>query len=54
MDRAILVKVNIMNGILVVDDEPLVRMLAEDALEEAGYRVFGANSAAAAREILRE
>lgn len=39
--------------ILVVEDEPLVRMLATDTLEAAGYRVVEASSGAEALEKIR-
>ena len=38
--------------VLVVDDEPLVRMLAVDQLEELGYSVIEAGDAASALRIL--
>ena len=38
--------------VLVVEDEPLVRMLAADILEEAGFDVVEASSAPAALSIL--
>ena len=38
--------------ILVVDDEPLVRMIAVEALEEQGYRVLEAENGRAALDIL--
>ncbi|CAN7186990.1 PAS domain-containing protein [Pseudoxanthomonas sp. LjRoot168] len=38
--------------ILVVEDEPAVRQFSVDALTELGYRVFSADSAAAALRIL--
>ncbi len=39
--------------ILVVDDEPTVRMLVSDVLEEAGYRVIEAADSAAGLRILQ-
>ena len=39
--------------VLVVDDEPAVRQFSADALSELGYRVFEADSAAAALVVLR-
>jgi DNA-binding NtrC family response regulator len=39
--------------VLVVEDEPAVRMLAADALMDAGYTVLEAANAAEATEILR-
>ncbi|RZK00612.1 MAG: PAS domain S-box protein [Novosphingobium sp.] len=39
--------------ILVVEDEPAVRMLLVDVLEEAGHRVLEADNGAAGLEILR-
>lgn len=38
--------------VLVVDDDPLIRMTATDMLEDLGYRVIEANSAKGALEIL--
>ena len=38
--------------ILVVEDEPAVRQFSVDALTELGYRVFSADSASAALQIL--
>jgi PAS domain S-box-containing protein len=38
--------------ILVVEDEPAVRQFSVDALTELGYRVFAADSAASALQIL--
>lgn len=38
--------------VLLVDDEPLVRMIASEALEELGYRVIEADEGAAALRIL--
>jgi len=40
--------------ILVVDDEPDIRGLVQEILEDEGYRVSGAESGAAARLALRE
>ena len=39
--------------VLVVDDEPIVRMLATEVLEELGYRSIEAGDGAAALQILR-
>jgi two-component system, response regulator PdtaR len=39
--------------VLVVDDEPLLRMFVCDVLEEAGYEAVGAGSADEAIELLR-
>lgn len=39
--------------VLVVDDEPLVRMLGVDVLEDAGFTVVEAGNAAEALEKLR-
>jgi DNA-binding NtrC family response regulator len=41
------------NGVLVVEDEALVRMLVVQALEEAGFAVREAAEAGAAMEVLR-
>src|SRR5688572_29763594 len=41
------------NAILVVEDEFLVRMFAVDALEDAGFRVLQAGTAAEAIQALR-
>jgi PAS domain S-box-containing protein len=38
--------------VLLVDDEPLIRMVAVEALEELGYRVIEAEDAASALKIL--
>ena len=43
-----------MSTILVVEDEILVRMFAVDALEDAGFRVLQAGTAAEAMQVLRE
>jgi DNA-binding NtrC family response regulator len=40
--------------ILVVDDEPDIRGLVQEILEDEGYRVSGAESGTAARQALRE
>jgi CheY-like chemotaxis protein len=40
-------------AILVVEDEPLVRMFAVDALEDAGFRVIQAGTAAEALHALQ-
>ena len=40
--------------VLFVDDEPLVRMLGADVLEEAGFRVVEASDAAQALQALAE
>lgn len=40
-------------AILVVEDEPLVRMFAVDALEDAGFRVIQAGTAAEALQALQ-
>lgn len=40
--------------VLVVDDEPLVRMTAADELEEAGFRVLEAANADEALAMLKE
>jgi two-component system, NtrC family, nitrogen regulation response regulator NtrX len=42
------------NHILVVDDEPDIRRLVQEILEDEGYRVSGAESGNAARLALRE
>jgi DNA-binding response OmpR family regulator len=42
------------NGVLVVEDEALVRMLVVQALEEAGFSVREAAEATAAMAVLRE
>ena len=42
------------NGVLVVEDEALVRMLVVQALEEAGFTVREAAEANAAMAVLRE
>lgn len=39
-------------AMLIVEDEPLIRMCAADFAEEAGYRVLEADTAAAALNIL--
>lgn len=41
-----------MPTVLVVDDEPLLRMAATDALEEAGCRVFEAANADEAIQVM--
>jgi DNA-binding response OmpR family regulator len=41
-------------GILVVEDEILVRMFAVDALEDAGFRVVQAGDAAEAQQLLSQ
>ena len=41
------------NGVLVVEDEALVRMLVVQALEDAGFSVREAAEAGAAMEVLR-
>jgi CheY-like chemotaxis protein len=40
--------------VLVVEDEPLVRMLAVDILEDEGFEVVEASTAAAALALLEE
>ncbi len=40
--------------ILVVEDEPLIRMEAVDMIEEAGFRTFEAASAAQALQVLEQ
>ena len=40
--------------VLLVDDEPLVRMIAAEQLEELGYRVIEAGDAAEAQTLLRQ
>lgn len=40
--------------ILIVDDEPIIRLLACDSLEEAGFDVIDAANAAEALDILAE
>ena len=42
------------DAILLVEDEFLVRLFAIDALEDAGFRVLPAETAAAALKVLRE
>lgn len=44
---------NSMSAILLVEDEFLVRMFAVDALEDAGFRVIEAGTAAEALHALR-
>lgn len=39
--------------VIVVEDEPLLRMAALDMLEDAGYEAVGARSSEAALKILR-
>ena len=41
-------------GVLVVEDEALVRMLVVQALEEAGFSVSEAGEAQAAMDVLRD
>mgnify|MGYP002721058900 FL=1 len=41
-----------MNTVLVVDDEPMVRMLVVETLEEQGYRTFEAEDVPSALEVL--
>ena len=41
-----------MKTILIVDDEPLIRLLFRDAFEDAGYRVLEAEEGGAALEVL--
>jgi CheY-like chemotaxis protein len=43
-----------MSAILLVEDEFLVRLFAVDALEDAGFRVLSAETAAAALKALAE
>lgn len=38
--------------ILLVDDEPVLRMFLSDHLQDCGYHVFGASSAAEAIEMI--
>ncbi|MDE2240281.1 MAG: response regulator [Rhodospirillales bacterium] len=40
-------------AVLVVDDEPTVRMLVVETLEEYGYAIFEAEDAASALDILK-
>jgi CheY-like chemotaxis protein len=40
--------------ILLVDDEPMIRWIASDALEEAGYEVVAAENAAQALVLLND
>lgn len=40
--------------VLIVEDEPLVRMLAIEEFEEIGFKVHAANDAASALDILEE
>ena len=40
-------------SVLVVDDEPILRLFACEALEDAGYEVVGASSADEAIALLR-
>jgi DNA-binding NtrC family response regulator len=39
---------------LIVEDEPMVRMMAADAISEVGVEVYEANDAHEARELLSE
>lgn len=41
-------------SILIVDDEPLIRVVARDILEGVGFRVSEAGSVVAALEVLSE
>jgi CheY-like chemotaxis protein len=41
-----------LHTILVVDDDPLLRMLAADTFTDAGYTVFEADSGSAALQLL--
>jgi two-component system, response regulator PdtaR len=41
-------------SVLIVDDEPILRLFACEALEEAGYEVVGASSADEAIALLRQ
>ena len=41
-------------AILLVEDEFLVRLFAVDALEDAGFRVFPAETAAQALQVVRD
>ncbi len=41
-----------MNTVLVVDDEPMVRMLVVETLEEQGYRTFEAEDVPSALMVL--
>jgi DNA-binding response OmpR family regulator len=41
-------------AILLVEDEFLVRLFAIDALEDAGFRVFPAETAAQALQVMRD
>lgn len=40
--------------VLIVEDEPLVRMLAIEEFEELGFKVYAANDATSALEMLEE
>jgi two-component system, response regulator PdtaR len=41
-------------AVLVVEDEPLVRMIAAEVIEEAGFTAFEASNAAQAVALLKE
>jgi CheY-like chemotaxis protein len=41
-------------AVLVVEDEPLVRMIAAEVIEEAGFTAFEASNASQAVALLRE
>lgn len=45
---------NLPKSVLIVDDEPLIRLLLTDLFENAGFSVSDADSAYAAAEYLRE
>jgi CheY-like chemotaxis protein len=40
--------------VLIVEDEPLVRMLAIEEFEEIGFKVYAANDATSALEMLEQ
>lgn len=44
---------NFTGSILVVDDDPLLRMLAADTFTDVGYTVFEADSGSAALQLLK-
>jgi CheY-like chemotaxis protein len=44
----------ILPAVLVVEDEPLIRMEAVDMIEDAGFRVYAAGSAAAALAVFAQ
>ncbi|EFK10257.1 response regulator receiver domain protein [delta proteobacterium NaphS2] len=46
--------VNVTSTILIVDDQPHLRELIGESLQEQGYRVVGAGNATKAREVFKQ